>query len=124
MTKRIMVLAVCVAALGSMSSARAADCVLHVKRIACAGQEAESYKKCDGKQECDEMKDAATSAAACRTEAQSACANSRPMITKYKSVSSTYKGATLTGGFTGDGAADAAGPNFCSNKQPDFNQCK
>ena len=37
----------------SVTNALAADCVVHFKRTACAGQEAESYKKCDGKQECD-----------------------------------------------------------------------
>ena len=32
------------------------DCVLNITRQACPGQEAESFRHCDGKKECQEIK--------------------------------------------------------------------
>jgi hypothetical protein len=78
--------------------ASAADCVLHVTRTACPGQEATSYSKCGGKQSCDE-KVPATSASQCVSKAKSTgCANSRYEITKYKKVTASYDGAPVDGG--------------------------
>jgi hypothetical protein len=107
----------------SLTNALAADCVVHIKRTACAGQEAESYKKCDGKQECDTQETAA-SEAECSKAALKHCDNSRTDITKYKVVTATFKGAALTGGFAVGGKADAKGANFCAADRPDLNQCK
>ncbi len=97
-------------------------CIVHYKRTACAGQEAESFKKCDGNAECDRDKPA-TSAEACTAAALASCANSRLDITKYKVITATYNGAQLTGGFDAEGNADAAGINFCDKDRPDLNQC-
>jgi hypothetical protein len=108
----------------TMNAASAADCVVHVKRTACAGHEAESYKKCDGKQECDMQEAAASTDAACSKAALTACDNSRVDITKYKVITATFKGAALTGGFSTDGKADAKGANFCGADRADLNKCK
>ncbi len=51
-------------------------CVVHYVRTACQGQEAESFKKCDGQAECDKTKPA-ESAEACSAAALKSCANSR-----------------------------------------------
>jgi hypothetical protein len=106
------------------SSAHAADCVTHVKRTACTGQETESYKKCDGKQECDKAVSEAASEADCTKAALSACDNARVDVTKSKVVTGTFKGAPLTGGFTADGKPDPKGPNFCAADRPDMNKCQ
>jgi hypothetical protein len=124
MIKRVALLVSCLAVLGTVSSAYASDCVLRVKRESCAGHEAESFKKCDGKSECDEAKDSATSEAACMKEAEAACAINRPEITKYKMVTATFKGKALVGGFSAEGKVDAQGLNFCSSDSPDINKCK
>jgi hypothetical protein len=58
-------------------AALATDCVAHVKRTACPGQEAESYKKCNGAAECDKNEDAATTEAACQAAAARECDNKR-----------------------------------------------
>ena len=124
MSKPIMTLAIGLLALGFVGQAQAADCVLHVKRIACSGQETESFKKCAGQAQCDEAKDAAASADACLKEAAAACANGRTDVTKYKSIMADFKGAPLTGGFSPDGLADPKGANFCAADRPDMNKCK
>jgi hypothetical protein len=103
--------------------ALAADCVIHTKRTACAGKEAESYKKCDGKQECDNADAAASTEAACSKAALTSCDNTRLEITKYKVVTARFKGAALTGGFTSDGKPDPKGANFCAGDRPDLNKC-
>lgn len=105
------------------SNAFAADCVVHIKRTACAGQEAESYKKCNGKQECD-TQESAESEAECSASALKHCDNSRLDITKYKVVTATFKGAALTGGFASSGKPNSKGANFCAADRPDLNQCK
>jgi hypothetical protein len=118
------VLGFCLVAIGHVGSARAADCVMHYKRVACAGQEAEAYKKCAGKQECDEENSTATTEEACMKASSAACENSRPEITKSKAITSAFKGKALKGGFAADGKPDASGPNFCAADRPDFNKCK
>jgi uncharacterized protein YjbI with pentapeptide repeats len=107
-----------------MNGALAADCVVHVKRTACAGQEKESFKKCDGAQECDVSEASASTDAACSKAALAACDNTRVDVTKYKVVTATFKGAALAGGFSADGKSDAKGANFCGADRPDLNKCK
>lgn len=119
----IIVLA-CAAIFGTSGSARAADCVVHFKRTACAGQETESFKKCDGKQECDETKAAATTEEACMKAALASCVNTRIDVTKYKMITATFKGSALTGGYTSDGKPDPKGTNFCAADRPDLNKCQ
>ena len=86
-----------VASLGFAGTVIADDsgCVVHYKRTACQGQEAVSFKKCDGNAECDKTK-AADSAEACAAAALKSCSNSRLDITKYKVI--TAKGAGLPPG--------------------------
>ncbi len=104
------------------ASAAQADCVVHYERTACAGQEAVSYKKCDGKKSCDKVKPA-DSEAACAAAALKSCSNSRLDITKYKKITATYQGKALAGGFDSVGKSDPNGMNFCDAKRPDLNQC-
>ncbi|MGA9824113.1 MAG: hypothetical protein WBQ53_04605 [Methylocystis sp.] len=106
------------------TSTWAADCVVHIKRAACAGQETESYKKCNGATECDETEAAAASEAACAKAAAEHCDNKRVEITKLKVVTATFKGAALAGGFAADGKADPKGANFCAADRADMNKCK
>ncbi|MBF0294265.1 MAG: hypothetical protein HQL96_03680 [Magnetococcales bacterium] len=105
------------------SAAMAGDCMITYHRVACAGQEATSYAKCDGKQMCDKEKAAATQEA-CAAEAAKACDNDRTDITKSKVIMAKFKGAPLTGGFNDAGAADPKGINFCAANRADFNKCK
>jgi len=73
--------------LGSVEPAQAedkgGDCALSYTRTACPGQEAESYKKCDGKQSCTKNVPAA-SEAACQEAAVAACSNDRLTVTASK----------------------------------------
>jgi hypothetical protein len=112
------------AALGfsGLTVADDSGCVVNYVRIACQGQEAESFKKCDGEAECDRTKPA-DSAEACAAAALKSCDNSRLDITKYKVITAKYNGETLTGGFDAEGNADPAGTNFCDKNRPDLNQC-
>jgi len=114
-----------VATLGFAGAAFADDsgCVVHYVRTACQGQEAVSFKKCDGKAECDKTK-AADSAESCAAAALKSCSNSRLDITKYKVITAMYNGEALVGGFDAEGNADPAGANFCDKNRPDLNQCE
>ncbi len=96
------------------ASSFAGECVLDVTRTACPGKEAESYKKCDGKQSCTETKKTGT-AAACAKEAVKACDNigDRQLITKSKVITATFNGEKVEGG-----------KDFCDTNRPDFNKCK
>jgi len=113
-----------VTSLGFTGSALADDsgCNVHYVRTACQGQEAVSFKKCDGKAECDKTKPA-DSAEACAAAALKSCANSRLDITKYKVITAKYNGKDLVGGFDAEGNTDPAGLNFCDKNRPDLNQC-
>ena len=112
------------ATLGVSGAALADDsgCVVHYVRTACQGQEAVSFKKCDGKAECDKTKPA-DSADACAAAALKSCNNSRLDITKYKMITAKYNGEALVGGFDAEGNADAAGANFCDKNHPELNKC-
>jgi len=94
-----------------------ADCDLTYTRTACPGQEAESYKKCDGKQTCTKHV-AAASEAACADAAIQACSNDRLEITKSKVINAKYKGKPLkTKGGKDDMCLDYA------KRDAEFNQC-
>ncbi len=105
-----------------LSIADDSGCVVHYVRTACQGQEAVSFKKCDGQAECDKSKPA-DSTEACAAAALKSCDNSRLDITKYKVITAKYNGEAVTGGFDMEGNADATGTNFCDKGRPDLNQC-
>jgi len=113
-----------VASLGFAGTAPADDsgCVVHYVRTACQGQEAVSFKKCDGQAECDKTKPA-DSAEACAAAALKSCSNSRLDITKYKVITAKFNGEAVIGGFDAEGNADPAGLNFCDKNREDLNQC-
>jgi hypothetical protein len=90
----------------------AGECVLKTTRVACPGKEKESYSKCGGQASCEE-KVAADSAKDCAEKAAKSCDNSRPAITKSKTVSATF-----------DGKALESGKSFCATERPDYNKCE
>ncbi len=99
--------------------AQAADsqCAVHYTRTACAGQEAVSYKKCDGKQSCVKHKKA-DSLEACQKAAMKSCRNRRLNITKSKVITATWKGEAIT--------APGGAEDFCTEypkKDVEFNKC-
>lgn len=122
MKTKMMFVGLVFAAFG-MAGIASADCVVHYKRTACQGKEAISYKKCGGKQTCEKTKKAANEVA-CLAAALKSCSNSRLDITKYKEITATFNGKSLTGGFDAHGKVDPAGKNFCAADRPDLNKCK
>jgi hypothetical protein len=95
----------------------AGDCDITYTRTACPGQEAESYKKCDGQQTCTKHV-AAASEAACAEAAVNACANDRLDITKSKVITAKYKGKAL--------ASKSGKLDMCldyAKRDAEFNQC-
>ena len=99
------------------TQALADNCELQITRAACPGKEELSYKKCDGKAACSEFVEAAD-AAACKTAATAACANTRLNITQSKVIHAMFGGAAIT---TDTGKAD-----FCEEypkKAEEFNHC-
>jgi hypothetical protein len=90
----------------------AGECVLKTTRAACPGKEKESYSKCNGQARCDE-KVAAESEKECTEKAAKSCDNSRPNITKSKTVSATFDGKPVEGG-----------KNVCAAVRPDYNKCE
>jgi hypothetical protein len=111
-----------IASVGFTLPAFAGDCALHYERIACKGQEAESFKKCDGKPGCDKTKPA-SSAEECAAAALKSCDNDRLDITKFKAITASYDGKALVGGFDAAGKPNPAGPNFCAANRADMNKC-
>jgi hypothetical protein len=93
-------------------SAIAGECVLKTTRVACPAKEKESYSKCGGQASCDE-KVVADSAKDCAEKAAKSCDNSRPNITKSKTVSATFDGKPIEGG-----------KNVCASERPDYNKCE
>jgi hypothetical protein len=77
-----------------LAQADEGDCAINYHRTACPGQEAESYKKCDGKQSCTKNV-AAASAEKCVEAAVQACANDRLTVTASKVIQASYKGKAL-----------------------------
>jgi hypothetical protein len=93
------------------------DCAITYTRSACAGQEAESYKKCDGKQTCTKNV-AAASADKCLEAAVQACANDRLNITQSKVIHASYKGKALK--------SKSGKDDVCldyAKRDAEFNQC-
>jgi hypothetical protein len=100
-----------------LAQADEGDCALTYTRTACAGQEAESYKKCDGKQTCTKNV-AAASADKCLEAAVQACANDRLTITQSKVIHASYKGKALK--------SKSGKDDVCldyAKRDTEFNQC-
>ena len=123
MKARIAVVGLLASMVFSVNSFAAdSGCVVHYVRTACQGQEAKSFKKCDGKAECEKSKPA-DSAEACAAAALKSCDNSRLDITKYKVITARFNGQELVGGFDTTGNPDPAGMNFCAADRADLNKC-
>jgi hypothetical protein len=109
-------------AFGSLALAPGAraegDCAITYTRTACPGQEAESYKKCDGEQTCTKGVPA-TSEEQCAAAALEACANDRLTVTESKVITAKFKGQELK--------SKSGKPDFCldyAKRSSEFNQCK
>lgn len=101
----------------SGAQAVAGSCDLAVTRASCAGKEAISFKKCDGKASCTKSGEAA-SADACRAKAVAACANDRLDITKSKVIGATFDGKPVLN--------KAGGTDHCldyAERAAEFNKC-
>jgi hypothetical protein len=95
----------------------ATDCALTYTRTACPGQEAESYKKCDGQKSCTKHVPA-DSEAKCLEAAINACSNDRLNITASKVINAKYKGKALK--------TKAGKDDLCldyAKRDAEFNQC-
>jgi hypothetical protein len=104
--------------LTSLAEAEApADCAINYTRTPCPGQEAESYKKCDGKKSCTKTV-AADSVQSCQELAVQACSNDRLTVTASKVITATYKGKALK--------SKAGKDDLCldyAKRDVEFNQC-
>lgn len=102
------------------SAAHAEDkaaCAIKYTRTACAGQETESYKKCDGKASCVKQ-EAATSADQCKAAAVAACSNDRLTVTASKVINASYEGKPLKSASGKD--------DFCADypkRAQEYDQC-
>lgn len=106
------------------SFASAGICEISFVREACPGQEATSYKKCDGQKACSQKKKA-TSAEECQKIASEDCSNSRLDITKSKVVKAKFDGKALKALKDPSGRFPASDDeNFCSPTRDDFNKCE
>ena len=121
--KKLFSIATVLVAMFAFTSLASAECAVSYTRTACKGQEATSYKKCDGNQSCTKVKEAANMQA-CWQAAVKSCNNGRLDITKYKQITATYDGKQLIGGFGPTGYFAKKGTNFCWSKRPDLNQCQ
>lgn len=95
----------------------AGKCEIGTTRTACPGQEAISFKKCDGKASCSKTIDT-DSADACRAKAVASCANDRLDITKSKAITASFDGKAI--------ASKAGGSDLCmdyAERASEFNQC-
>jgi hypothetical protein len=93
------------------------ECALTYTRTACPGQEAESYKKCDGQKSCTKSV-AADSEAKCQELAVNACSNDRLTVTQSKVITATYKGKAIK--------SKAGKDDLCldyAKRDAEFNQC-
>jgi hypothetical protein len=81
-------------ALFNLGLAHAGDCAVDYTRTACAGKEAESFAKCDGKKNCVKTSPADT-AQACQDVALKACANDRLDVTQSKEIKASFNGQAL-----------------------------
>lgn len=117
--KKLLWLVLAIFTLGT-GAAFAGICTLTVTRTACAGHEAESYKKCGaagkacGTQAtctCDQEKKAAD-AAACAKIAMDEVPNPRVKVTKRKAVLAKFDGAPIEGG-----------KDFAAGPHSDYDKC-
>ena len=95
----------------------ASACAITYTRTACPGQEAESYKKCDGKQSCTKHV-SAPSEAMCLDAAIKACSNDRLDVTASKVIHAKYKGKAIR--------SKAGKDDLCldyAKRDAEFNQC-
>ena len=109
--------AAAILSIGAVQAEDKSDCAVHYTRTACAGQEAVSYKKCDGEQSCTKYK-AADSAEACQAAALKSCGNKRFDITKSKVITAEYKGQAIK--------SPSGKDDFCldyPNRDTEFNKC-
>lgn len=93
------------------------QCAVNYTRTACTGEEATSFKKCDGNASCTKYKEA-DSADACRVAAMKSCRNRRLNITQAKVITAKWQGAEL---LTASGNSD-----FCveyEKRAEEFNHC-
>jgi hypothetical protein len=93
------------------------ECAIHYTRTACPGQEAESYKKCEGKQSCTKNV-AAASAEKCSEAALQACANDRLNVTQSKVITASFQGKALK--------SKSGKDDFCLDypkRAAEFNHC-
>jgi len=101
----------------SQAEEKTTDCKLVYTRTACPGQEAESYKKCDGQKSCAKYVAAATEQE-CQQAAVAACSNDRLTITQSKVIQASFKGKALKSkGGKDDMCLDYA------KRDAEFNQC-
>lgn len=98
----------------SSAFADAKVCEIKVKRVACAGKDADAFKKCDGKAECTK-KSKVKDEAACQSKAAEECSNSRVDITKSKEIWATFDGKAIKSAEGKD--------QFCDPARSDFNKC-
>ena len=117
--RSILAIAALLAVVFSIAPAQAetTDCAVHYVRTACTGQEATSYKKCDGNQTCVKYKKADT-VEACQAAAVKSCRNRRLNITKNKVINAEFQGQRIQ---TASGKDD-----FCleyEKRAEEFNQC-
>ena len=97
--------------------AATSDCAVHYTRTACPGQEATSYKKCDGQQSCVKYKEA-DSLEACQAADTKSCRNRRLNITKLKVITAKWQGQSIQ--------SPAGKDDFCldyEKRAEEFNQC-
>ncbi len=93
------------------------ECSVHYTRTACPGEEATSYKKCNGNQSCVKYKKA-DSAEACQKAAIKSCRNRRLNITKLKVITAMWKGQAIQ--------APSGSDDFCMDyekREQEFNRC-
>ena len=112
--------AVLMMASGSAQAAEVASttqCAIHYTRTACPGQEATSFKKCDGEQSCVKYKEA-DSMEACQAAAVKSCRNRRLNITKLKVITAKWQGQAIQSASGSD--------DFCldyEKREAEFNRC-
>lgn len=99
------------------ANAETKACEVAYTRTACPGQEAISFKKCDGKASCVKSKKAAT-VEECRAAATKSCRNRRLNITKMKVITAKFNGEAIQ--------TESGKDDFCleyPKRNEEFNQC-
>jgi len=89
--KKLILAVILAVILVAASGALAGDCVMKIKRDACAGKESAAYKPYNGKQETEEKKTVGDEAA-CKAEAKKAVRIVRKGTLAKKTVVASYDG--------------------------------